>query len=166
MRMIEYDREAAVAYARKWAFRRNPAYYDFQKIGGDCTNFASQCLFAGSGVMNYAPDVGWYYRSVSDRAAAWAGVEYFYNFLTGNLDGIGNGAGPFAEEAPLSRIEVGDFIQLGRGTGDFYHTPVVVGFSRGTPLLAAHTYDAFDRPLTSYRYEKLRCVHILGVRKP
>jgi hypothetical protein len=166
MRRIEYDRAAAVAYARQWAFRRNPAYLNFEKLGGDCTNFASQCLFAGIGVMNYEKDLGWYYRSPNDRAAAWTGVEYFYNFLMGNQKGIGNGAGPFAEEVELSKIQIGDFIQFGSGTGDFYHTPVVVGFLRGIPLLAAHTYDAFDRPLTTYRYQKLRCIHILGGRAP
>ena len=44
-----YDREAAVAYAHRWAFGRNPAYSNFDGMGGDCTNFASQCLYAGTG---------------------------------------------------------------------------------------------------------------------
>ena len=166
MERIEYNRDLAVAYARQWAFRRNPAYYDFEKIGGDCTNFASQCLFAGIGVMNYTKDVGWYYRSLADRSAAWTGVEYFYNFLTANAEGVGDGAGPFAEIVEMDRLEIGDFVQFGRGTGDFYHTPIVVGFSRGIPLLAAHSYDVFNRPLTTYRYEKLRCLHIIGGRAP
>ena len=65
----------------------------------------------------------------------------------------------------MEELEVGDFVQLGRDTGDFYHTPVVVGFSGRTPLVAAHTFDAFNRPLSSYRYEKLRCLHVLGGRK-
>ena len=166
MKNVVYNRALAVEYARKWAFRRNPAYYNFENIGGDCTNFASQCLFAGIGVMNYTKDVGWYYRSLADRSAAWSGVEYFYNFLIGNEKGVGDGAGPFAERVDMSGLEVGDFIQFGRATGDFYHTPMVVGFSRGVPLLAAHTYDAFNRPLTTYRYERLRCIHILGGRAP
>ena len=165
MRMIEYDRAAAVAYARKWAYRRNSAYYNFNLLGGDCTNFASQCLFAGGGVMNFTPDVGWFYRSLNDRAAAWTGVEFFYRFLVGNGEGIGNGAGPFAKEVSLSDLEIGDFVQFGRATGDFYHTPIVVGFSNGEPLLAAHSYDAFERNLRSYTYERLRCLHILGARK-
>ncbi len=162
---IEYHGERAVAYARRWAFGRNPAYYNFQRLGGDCTNFASQCLFEGIGVMNFTPDLGWYYRSIDDRAAAWTGVEYFYNFLVGNVEGIGDGRGPFAEEVPLREVKIGDFVQFGRATGDFYHTPVVVGFSYGVPLLAAHTNDAYNRPLYTYRYEKLRCLHILGGRK-
>ena len=47
-----YDRRRAVEYALRWALSRNPEYYDFEDIGGDCTNFVSQCLFAGCGVMN------------------------------------------------------------------------------------------------------------------
>ena len=162
--MIEYDRAAAVAYARRWAFSRNPAYFNFDRIGGDCTNFASQCLFAGVGVMNYTPDVGWFYRSANDRSAAWTGVEYFYNFLIRNREGIGSKLGPFAEEVPLERLKIGDFVQFGRATGDFYHTPIVVGFSGNTPLLAAHTNDAFGRSLRSYSFEKARGIHILGAR--
>ena len=44
---IPYDRRAAVAYAHQWAYGRNPDFYDYEEIGGDCTNFASQCLYAG-----------------------------------------------------------------------------------------------------------------------
>lgn len=166
----EYDRNAVFTYAKRWAFARNPKYYNFDALGGDCTNFASQCVFAGAQVQNYTPVYGWYYISPNDRTASWTGVEYFYNFLIGNGktsdsgDGIGNGAGPFAVEVTQNEIEVGDIIQLGRANGDFYHSPVVVGFSNGVPLIAAHTYDAFMRPINSYRFERIRYIHILGVR--
>lgn len=160
----DYDRRAAVEYAGKWAFKRNPNYYNFETLGGDCTNFASQCVFAGSNVMNYTPTFGWYYKSANNRTASWAGVEYFYNFLTGNAQSIGDGSGPFAEEVPANEIEVGDIIQLGRANGDFYHSPVVVGFAGGQPLVAAHTFDAYGRPISSYRFEQIRYIHILGVR--
>lgn len=166
MRMMEYNREKAVNYARRWAFARNPAYYNFDAIGGDCTNFASQCLFAGVEIMNHTPDLGWFYRSANDRAAAWTGVEYFYNFLIANARGVGDGAGPFAEETGVDGLQIGDFVQLGAGTGDFYHTPVVVGFSGDIPLVAAHTNDALFRRLDSYSFANLRCLHILGARLP
>ena len=39
-----YDRLHALKYAQKWALERNPLFYDFADIGGDCTNFVSQCL--------------------------------------------------------------------------------------------------------------------------
>lgn len=160
METLSYDRNAAVQYAKKWAFGRNPAFYDFSRIGGDCTNFASQCIYAGARVMNFTPVFGWYYISANDRTASWTGVEYLYRFLTEN-----EGAGPFAKEVPLDELEIGDIVQLGRETGDFYHSPVVVGFSRGQILIAAHSYDAYDRPLSSYSFDRARGIHILGVRK-
>ncbi len=158
MRELIYDRQAAVAYARKWAMGRNPAYYDFENIGGDCTNFASQCIFAGAGVMNYTPVMGWYYRSAYDRAAAWSGVEYLYNFLTAN-----RGAGPYARVVTAAEAAPGDVVQLGTAGGGFYHSPVITAVYPAI-LVAAHTYDALDRPLDSYRYGAVRFLHIEGVR--
>ena len=158
MPIRQYNREAAVNYAREWAFRRNPDFYDFQYIGGDCTNFASQCIYAGSGIMNYTPIYGWYYRSLSDRSASWSGVEYLYNFLTTN-----NSVGPFASVVSQDEILPGDIIQLGRANGDFYHTLVVVN-TVPEILVAAHTNDALDRPLSSYNYDVARFLHIESVR--
>ncbi len=160
MREIPYDREAAVAYARRWAFDRNPAFYDFEELGGDCTNFASQCVYAGAGIMNYTPVFGWYYRSPSDRTASWTGVEYLYNFLVTNRS-----FGPYAYTVSPQEAQPGDLVQLGRETGDFYHTPVIVA-TTPTILVAAHTYDALDRPLYSYDYAVARFLHIGGVRSP
>ena len=80
--ILPYDRGAAVRYAHRWAYDRNPAYYDFSELGGDCTNFASQCLYAGSGVMDHTPTFGWYYISGNQKSPSWSGVPYFYNFLT------------------------------------------------------------------------------------
>lgn len=54
MKEISYNRKKVLEYAQKWAYDRNPRYYNFDSIGGDCTSFASQCIFAGSNVMNYS----------------------------------------------------------------------------------------------------------------
>ncbi len=158
MRELPYDRAAAVAYARRWSLRRNPAYYNFDKIGGDCTNFASQCIYAGAQVMNYTPVLGWYYRSANDRTAAWTGVEYLYNFLTEN-----EGAGPFGREVTRQEVQPGDIVQLGTTGGDFYHSPVVLAVSPRI-LVAAHSYDVLDKPLDSYYFGTVRFIHIEGVR--
>ena len=160
MEIFDYNRQAVYDYAKKWAFGRNPKFYNFNAIGGDCTNFASQCIYAGAGVMNYTPTFGWYYISVNDRTPSWTGVEYLYNFLVNN-----DGAGPFAEEVSLEKLEVGDIVQLGTATNDFYQSPVVVRVSNGQIYVAAHTYDAFNKPLSSYNFAKVRGIHILGVRK-
>lgn len=164
MRFIEYDRNAAVEYARKWAYSRNLKYYNFNNLGGDCTNFASQCLFAGTNVMNQTPVYGWFYHSLSSRSPAWTGVEFFYRFLIANDKGVGTGEGPFAREIGLENLEIGDFVQFGRETLDYYHTPIVVGFLRGVPLLAAHSYDVYNKPLTAFSFGTIRCLHILGAR--
>ena len=158
MREISYDREAAVAYARRWALDRNPDYYDFENIGGDCTNFASQCIYAGARVMNFTPDTGWYYRSVNDRAAAWTGVEYLYRFLVNNKS-----SGPYGHLVSQKEAQPGDIVQLGTFGGRFYHSPVITAV---TPriLIAAHTYDALDRPLKLFDYDTARFIHIDGVR--
>lgn len=158
MQEMPYDRAAAVAYAREWALGRNPAYYDFEHIGGDCTNFVSQCLYAGARVMNFTKTMGWYYRSSADRTAAWTGVPFLYNFLTGN-----SSVGPRAREVPHSAAAPGDVVQLGDANGMFYHTCILTAV-RPVILVATHSYDALDRPLSSYAAAIRRFLHIEGVR--
>ncbi len=152
-----YNRRKAVLYAGEWAYGRNPAYYDFSAIGGDCTNFISQCLYAGSGVMNFTPEVGWYYRSINDRSPSWTGVPFLYSFLVNNKT-----RGPYAIETGIENMELGDVIQLGNGER-FYHSLLVVGIEAGQIFVAAHTFNAFMRPLDSYSYSEARYLHIEGV---
>lgn len=158
MTTVSYNREKAVSYAEKWAFSRNPRYMSFDGIGGDCTSFVSQCLYAGSGVMNYTPVMGWYYNSAADRAPAWSGVPYLYQFLTGNRS-----VGPFAHEAAIEKLELGDIIQLGDASGKWYHS-LLVCKAGANPYVTTHTFDAWMCPLSSYTYANARGLHIEGVR--
>ncbi len=79
--MAYYDRGAAVRYARRWRMAGIRLSMIYEKIGGDCTNFASQCVYAGSGVMNYTKD-RWYYINANNKAPHGRGLKYFYNFMT------------------------------------------------------------------------------------
>lgn len=165
--LMPYDREAAVAYAHLWAFQRNPVYYNYDEIGGDCTNFASQCLYAGSRVMNFTPTFGWYYINANEKSPSWTGVEFFYNFLTREEQTIG----PAAEVVGLETIKPGDMVQLSFNGESFAHTPVIVGLrepvrSLNDVLVAAHSVDSDDRPLSTYQFKKLRFLHIKGVYRP
>lgn len=63
MKQVVYNQNKAIEYARKWAYSRNPKYYNFDLIGGDCTNFVSQCIFEGCPIMNDTKDIGWYYKN-------------------------------------------------------------------------------------------------------
>lgn len=158
MRVVAYNRESAINYAYDWAFRRNPLYYDFNDLGGDCTNFVSQCLYAGSRIMNYTPNTGWYYISVNNRAPAWTGVEFLYEFLINNQT-----VGPFGRQVESWQVEIGDIVQLGRNSGEFYHSMIIVNTSPEI-LVASHSNDAFNRPLSSYTYDRVRFIKIDGVR--
>ena len=167
MTLRPYDRQAAVEYAHRWAYFRNPNYYNFDELGGDCTNFASQCLYAGAGVMNFIPTFGWYYVNVNNRAPAWTGVEYFYRFMTRGEGTVG----PVAEDVPISQILPGDVVQLSFSGESWNHSPVVVALLRqpalqpADVLIAAHSYDADNRPLNTYDYKAIRFLHFIGVRK-
>lgn len=161
-----YDRESALRYAERWALSRNPLFYNFTGVGGNCTSFVSQCVLAGSCVMNFTPDFGWYYISADDRAPAFTGVEYFWDFFTGAPDfaAVNGGIGPYGREVAQDEVEAADVVQLGRANGDFYHTLLVTGRARGELLVSANSNDVYNRPLSSYNAPLLRYLHIEGVR--
>ena len=154
-----YRRDRAVEYARRYAFSQNPLFSDFEEIGGNCTNFVSQCVYAGSCKMNYTKTFGWYYISLNERSPSWSGVEFFYNFITSNA-----GVGPFGREATSDEVEIGDVIQLAKADGNFYHTLLIVGFDGEEILVSAQSVDAFMRPLSEYEYDISRFIKIEGVR--
>ena len=154
-----YKRENAVAYARKFAFSQNSQFASFAGIGGNCTNFVSQCIYAGGCEMNYTPTFGWYFISLDERSPSWTGVEYFYNFMIENA-----GVGPFGRVATSDELELGDVIQLGREEDGYYHTLLVVGFDGEDILVAAQTDNAYARPLSTYTYDFARFIKILGIR--
>ena len=161
-----YNRMRAVEYARTWALSRNPLFVDFTGIGGNCTNFVSQCLLAGSCVMNYTPDFGWYYISAEDRAPAWSSVEYFFDFLTQTprFASRNGGEGPYGAVVDREEAMVGDVIQYANRDGDWYHTVIISEILPDDILVCAQSDNALDRPLSSYNYADLRFLHVNGVR--
>lgn len=159
-----YDRAHAVGYARRWALGRNPLFFNFSGRGGDCTNFVSQCVLAGGCVMDFTPTFGWYYLSPEDRAPAWTGVQAFYDYMTGSGDfppSITH-VGPFGEQIELYEAREGDVIQLSDAAGDHYHSLLIVGFRGAEPLVAAHSDDHLDRPLSEYSYSGMRVIGVRG----
>ncbi len=152
-----YNRKKAVDYAYKWWNKRNPAFYNFDKIGGDCTNFISQCLLYGGIDMQIKP-IGWHYLSLSNRSPAWSGVNEFYSFLiTNNAENGIKGRLCKKEE-----IEIGDVIQLDLGRGVFHHNLLVTSVEDSNILIACHSADAFDKSLNDYRFTKIRYLKILN----
>lgn len=164
MQIENYDRIKAKEYAKKWAYSRNPRYYNFDSVGGDCTSFISQCIYAGSGIMNYTKNTGWYYNSVNDRSPSWSGVEFLYKFLINN-----KGLGPIGGKVEIDKLEVGDIVQLSFDGIKFGHTLIIVNIENVLTLdniyTASHTYDSYNRRVSSYKFKDIRFVHIKGVKR-
>ena len=152
-----YNREAVYEYAKKWVYGRNPKYYNFDPVGGDCTNFVSQCIYAGCKQMNYNRNNGWYYINGNNKSPSWTGVEFLYSFLATN-----NNLGPKGEETTIDKLGIGDVVQLSFNGHIFSHSLIVVenGTNTNNTLIAAHTYDIFGKSVSEYGYEKYRCIHI------
>ena len=113
--------------------------------------------------MNETPLYGWYYINANNKSPSWTGLEYLYDFLTRPRASLG----PVAHATTdLRDAQLGDVIQLRFNGSTFQHSPVVVQSSvDGSPdkiLVAAHSADADWRPLSSYEYQELRILHILG----
>ena len=145
-----YDKQKAVDYALKWALDRNPKYYDFSLLGGDCTNFISQCLYYGGYTQNYS-EYGWYYVDVNRRAPSWTGVNEFWNFATTNQSNYG----VKLEPCMLIDLELGDIIQLFNGER-YTHTLIVTEIGSEIKV-CAHSFDRKNAPLSVFYYESLRC---------
>lgn len=166
MKILPYNRQKAVNYAIKYAYVRDPAFFDFTEFGGNCTAYVSQCLYHASQVMDPTPIFGWYYFSSYNRSPSWSGVEFLYNYLT-----TGQRLGPFASLCKVNQLEVGDIVQLKfKEFNQFTHTLIVTKINSALPIteknifISANTYDVLNKNLASYNYEKIRFLKIEGVR--
>ena len=164
MKYIDYNRKAVVEYAEKWAFARNPKYYNFDSVGGDCTSFVSQCIYAGSQQMNYTKDLGWYYINGNNKSPSWSGVEYLHKFLVNNKS-----IGPQAEEVSQNKIELGDIAQLSFDGIKFAHSLVIVNIENKYTFkgikVATHTFDSFNKSISEYQFKKIRFMHVKTIGK-
>ena len=70
----------------------------------------------------------------------------------------------------LTDLRPGDLVQLSFNGEEFQHTPVVVRVTApitlDTVLIAAHSYDADNRPLSTYTFQDIRFLHVLGTIRP
>jgi len=141
-----YQREAAVAYAERWWNEPNPAYDKFEV---NCTNYVSQCLFAGGAPMNYTGrrSSGWWYKGYSGNEEQWS----FSWAVAGGLSlylGSPRAYGLRAERVDDPReLRLGDVIGYDwEGNGRVGHSTIVTAFTPdGTPLVNANTVSSRHR---------------------
>lgn len=164
MKRYEFNKNYAVRYATKWALSRNPLYYNYDTVGGDCTSFISQCIYEGCKTMNYSNNFyGWYYINGNEKSPSWTGVEYLYNFLINN-----KGIGPYGKETSIEEIEVGDIIQLKTDKNVFSHSLIIskIDYNNLDNIyVCSHTIDVLNKKLSNYIFKDIRFIHIKGFRK-
>ncbi|MDO5556740.1 MAG: amidase domain-containing protein [Clostridia bacterium] len=146
-----YDKNKAVKYALKWALKRNPKYYNYDNFGGDCTNFISQCLYAGGLQMNYF-EKGWYYINGNKKSASWTGVEFLYSYLK-----IKN----YIEEITFEKASIGDIIQFSKNGVKFTHSLIVTKKQNNELYICCHSNDAKNKNIREYDFKKIRIMRII-----
>ncbi|MEG0259156.1 MAG: amidase domain-containing protein [Lysinibacillus sp.] len=140
----QYNRVAAVNYARLWWNRANPVFPFFSV---DCTNFISQCLLAGGAPMRGVPnrEKGWWIQG-GNWSFSWSVAHSLRWYLQGSTTGL---KGRRVQNA--SDLEIGDVIFYDfQGDGRIDHSVIVTSVQDGVPYVHAHTSDSENR---HYLYE-------------
>lgn len=138
--MNVYDRTRAVAYANEWWDKFHP---DFPMFRVNCTNFVSQCLFAGGAPMRGAPnrEDGWWYNG-ENWSFSWSVAHSLYWYLKTSETGLRAREVTTAKELYPGDIICYDF----QGDHRWDHTTIVVGFDQtGEPVVNAHTDHSYHR---------------------
>jgi hypothetical protein len=172
-----YSPAAAAAYAKKYATEStsNRLFYTAYKDGHelDCTNFASQCVWAGYGgyvagnltqtksnIMNKVrmTENDWYGR-IGGGATNWENVRAFFNYMVSSKTFGPQGKSEYSSGdnnphlyyniSPAS-INVGDVIQFW-ADGKYCHSTIVSeknGNSWDKIKVCYHTSDNLDKNIT------------------
>ena len=138
----------ACAYAENFALKPNPNYKSFDGIGGDCTNFISQILYAG-GIKQT--------KDWKPYTLPWVRVEDLYIYLTTQKL-----ATKLPNENSLSK---GCLIQFYTPEiGKFFHNGFITyELPNNDYLYCCHSYNKLNYPLSQIfpnRYPTLRALKI------
>lgn len=165
-----YNRNNARAYADRWWNDRNPAWRNYDPMGGDCTNYVSQILYAGGIPKDKGGSYLWYWDSDNARSSSWTSVNSLWTYIYNNtrLDGYNGPQG--LQVTDRTRLQTGDVIQLS-SNGSYFHTYAVYSAAyesgRFVVRITSHTNNRWkdDLDATAPQYGK-RYISILGWRAP
>lgn len=149
--MSIYLRKKAVEYAMRYALIPNPNYKYFQVhegVGGDCTNFTSQCLKAGGAPLVYDSINPWWYNNKNSNVCwtlSWTVAHSLYWCLIINSECNLNGPKGIETEN-LDELEIGDLIFYEDINGLIYHSAIITSFFCDEPLISQHTFNALNIP--------------------
>lgn len=150
---------AIQAYAQKWAESFNSAYVTQSP---DCTNFASQCLYAGGLGMEYNTadktangyvdtTSRWFYfsnetSSEYSASTSWVRVVDLYTYLSPDYAVFETSDG-----ATMSKYLNKGFLLQGKHTiGAYGHSVIVTKNSSGDLLYCGHSNSRLDEPISTF----------------
>lgn len=153
-RIAGYNAIAARNYAYRNYNTQNKAYNYYGSNGGDCTNFVSQCLYAGgmketipSRVPNGINGTSSYWYSLKPNVStAWIRVADFHSYWAPKVPDAN-----YEGDTTVSRNgKVGDVVQIRyAGTLKRWHTMIITKKDSKQVYLSGHTTNRKDHPISS-----------------
>lgn len=144
-RSVAYSRQEAVEYADRWWDSFNP---EFEQFEVNCTNYVSQCLFAGGAPINYTGKrgSGWWYKGYVNGTEQWSYSWAVSAALERHLTLSTSGLRATVVDRP-EQLELGDVIIYDwDGDGRYQHSSIVTAFDAGgMPLVNANTTPSRHR---------------------
>lgn len=161
-----YDRTSAANYADKYcgvtslsdnSDKYDKKYPNYTGIGGNCTNFVSQCL--GDKEGGHLPqDYTWcstVKNGKRDSSPSWINADAFKDYILYSGKGkiIKNGdfknllcKNEESTKHSFCNLQIGDVVSYSK-KGDIDHNAIITGFdSSGYPLINSHTVDRYHVP--------------------
>lgn len=147
-----YSASDAAAYAVRWGEDRNGIYPNYSSSGGDCTNFVSQCIYAGGFDMNgSSSSVGtvestskWYCIYIKSTlgvrryavTTSWIRVSDFNAYLSS----IVTKSTKTTLSSLITSCSAGDVVQLAdKTTGTPYHSIIINAKDSSTAYFCGHS---------------------------
>lgn len=171
-----YNRNDAVSYSDQWVgetevIRNDSVWETYDYAGGNCSNYVSQCVYAGGIPMDAKGNQIWkWYSDTPDstsaktgRSPSWTQVDYFYDYCSDNT-----GYGIAAEIANnLYSADLGDVVIMDWGDGWSHVVMItqVVKDANGNVtdyLINSNTSDRKNYPLSAYGCVKMSVIRIAG----
>lgn len=144
IKAVEYaDEFSGAASLPQYGFNYNPKYRNYNPLGGDCANFASQILFEGGG---FRKNSTWNYEK-GKGSRAWINASGFNNYMLNSGRASLIASGTYLQVLKSSyRLLPGDYVAY-QVKGKVTHISMVTGIdSKGYPLVNSHNSDRHRVP--------------------
>jgi hypothetical protein len=142
-------RKNALAYADQYCgaageenYSYNKKYRNYNPLGGDCANFASQILHEGG---KFRKNYSWNYGKGATKA--WINAHGFKDYMiySGRASKVAYGSYEKVYKAAY-KLQPGDFVAYEK-KGKVTHISVITGAdSKGYPLVNSHNTDRYRVP--------------------